>query len=79
MAEQQRSTGSSLNDAEGRDMRPVYWVARGVPVIDEHGHKVTNYPLDRRSWYDPEPAKAACREWRRTYPDAIVVQERPIE
>lgn len=62
---------------EIRDMRPVYWIARGVPVMVD-GMNITHYPVDRRSWYDPEEAKASCIEWRKTYADAIVVEERPV-
>lgn len=77
MAEQQRSTCSGSDSTDDCDMRSVYWVARGVPV-EVDGMMVRRYPLDRRSWYDAAPAIALRDELRKTYPDAVVVEERPI-
>lgn len=59
---------------EIRDMRPVYWVARGILVVED-GKRIHHYALQRRAFYDPDLAVALCRLFRRTYPDAIVVQE----
>jgi hypothetical protein len=57
--------------------RPVYWVGRGVPVVDR-GMRVTNSALHHQSFYDPAEAVALCKAFRGAYPDGIVVCEQPV-
>jgi hypothetical protein len=42
-------------------MRPVYWVARGVPVVID-GVSITNYPLHTGAFYDSDAAVDLCKE-----------------
>ena len=66
---------SELRAMENREGLSVFWVARGLPIQVEGVGRVHSMPLDERCFYEPAPAIALRDEWRKTYPDAMVVQE----
>lgn len=69
---------AAANLSEECGERPVYWVARGVPVVDDAGRNCSHFPVQKDATYDPDEAKRWCLEWRKVYPDAIVIEERPF-
>lgn len=65
------------NSSEVSDERPVYWVARGVP-LEVDGMRVINHPVQPATFHDLEAAEASCYAWRQIYPDAKLIVERPV-
>lgn len=56
---------------------PIYWVARGVP-IEVDGMRVTNHPVQSAAFFDVEEARVSLRAWKQVYPDAKIIEERPL-
>lgn len=66
-----------MSRSGGAEERPVYWVARGIP-IDVKGARVINHPVQPATFDDVEAARASLHAWKQVYPDVKIVEERPM-
>lgn len=61
---------------DGIESKPVYWVARGVPVV-VGGKRCMNASVQPGTFYDLEAALSSLHAWKQLYPDAILMQSTP--